>query len=345
MKFSAVAVNQAVGKILGHNIAGKDGRRILSKGKILSEDDIQRLLQLGRQKVYVAELEPGDVEENQAALRIASYLNGENITLSRAAAGRVNLLASTRGILRVDAGQVGRLNQFEGITLATLPGDRFVRQKQMVGTVKIIPYAVPDSILKRAEASLNGVNQAMKVDPLPSRKVGLILTGSPSTYDRLQVAYESPLRTRVNDCGSELEMVGHILLDEEEDEIALSGLLSQLVTQGYELVILAGETAVMDPGDIVPRAIERAGGKLECVGLPVDPGNMLMLAYLGDVPILGAPGCARSLKTNAIDWVLPRLLLGEYLKRDELMSMGYGGLLEDTYKRPMPRSRQRQPIS
>jgi len=341
MKFSPVPLEEAEGKILGHNIAGLDGRRLLNKGKSLTPEDVQRLAQLGRKKVYVAELEPGDVDENQAAITIAESVRGGNISLSRPSAGRVNLIATVHGVLRVDAVQVHQLNRFDGITLATLPADRFVRQKQMAATVKIIPYAVPEVHLRQAVGMLAIDNKVLNVDPLVPKKTGLILTGSASTYERMQTLYESPLQARVNDFGSDLELIDLIPLEDEDNEIALAGLLSHAVADGYELLILAGETAIMDQADIVPRAIQRAGGRLVCVGLPVDPGNMLMLAYLGGIPVLGAPGCARSLKTNAIDWVLPRLLVGEVLTRERLISMGYGGLLEDTSKRPMPRSRQR----
>ncbi len=341
MKFSPILLDESKGKILGHNIAGLDGRRVLTKGKLLTEEDVHRLRQLGRKKVYVAELEPGDIDEDLAALRIAEAIQGANLILSRPSAGRVNLITSARGVLRVDVERVHQLNRSDGITLATLPADRFVRQRQMVATVKIIPYAVPDTRLRRAIADLTSDHQVLGVDLLSSRKIGLILTGSAATSERVRTSFESPLRARVSELGSELELIDHLPLEDEDDEVALAGLLACAVADGYELLILAGETAIMDPGDIAPRAVERAGGDLVCVGLPVDPGNMLMLAYLGSVPILGAPGCARSLKTNALDWVLPRLLVGEELNHEELILMGYGGLLDDTSKRPMPRSRQR----
>jgi molybdenum cofactor cytidylyltransferase len=170
--------------------------------------------------------------------------------------------------------------------------------------------------------------------------VGLVLTGSASSAARLKTSFERPLRTRVNEYGSNLELIGVLPLEDEPHEAALAEIFSRAISTGFELILLAGETAIMDRRDIIPRAIERAGGTVECVGLPVDPGNMLMLANLGDMPILGAPGCARSLKTNAIDWVLTRLLAGERLTAANLLEMGYGGLLEDTSKRPMPRSGQ-----
>jgi molybdenum cofactor cytidylyltransferase len=147
------------------------------------------------------------------------------------------------------------------------------------------------------------------------------------------------LKSRVEGFGSQAVLAGYLKLEDESDETVLSNLLLDAVSQRYALIILAGETAIMDQNDLVPRAVERAGGSVECVGVPVDPGNLLMLAYLGNVPVVGAPGCARSLKTNALDWILPRLLAGERLSRIDLVKMGQGGLLEDTAMRPMPRDR------
>ena len=136
-----------------------------------------------------------------------------------------------------------------------------------------------------------------------------------------------------------LRSVDYVPLEDDQGEAALAELLTQHINGGAGLVVLAGESAIMDRYDIAPRAVERAGGEVICFGAPVDPGNLLMLAYVGDVPVLGAPGCARSPKTNVIDWVLPRLLAGERLARADILALGHGGLLEDTPLRPMPRNR------
>jgi molybdenum cofactor cytidylyltransferase len=114
-------------------------------------------------------------------------------------------------------------------------------------------------------------------------------------------------------------------------------MLKQHVASGIGMILLAGETAIMDAHDIVPRAVERAGGHVATVGAPVDPGNLLMLAYVGDVPIVGAPGCARSRKTNIVDWILPRLLVGDKLTRRDIVELGHGGLLQEIRERGMPR--------
>lgn len=339
MKFGPVPLVESAGKILGHNLSGPDGKRLFRKGKPLTAEDTLKLQQAGRTAVYVAELEEGDVEEDQAALRLARAAAGSGLRLSRPSAGRVNLLSTGLGVLRVDALRLGQVNRLPGITLGTLPTHRAVRPRQVVATAKIIPYAVPGIILAQIENEIAAGLPLISVVPLPPRRVGILLSGPRSVQAELQEQFEAPLRLRIESYGSQVEGVSFISLEEEDDEIALAGLLQEALREGLELVILAGETAIMDPCDLAPRAVARAGGQVECVGVPVDPGNLLMLAYLGEVPVLGAPGCARSLKTNALDWILPRLLCGERLSQADLADLGHGGLLEDTTKRPMPRNR------
>ncbi|HZM23093.1 MAG TPA: hypothetical protein VFC02_15195, partial [Anaerolineales bacterium] len=147
----------------------------------------------------------------------------------------------------------------------------------------------------------------------------------------------APLRDRIERLGSTVKRTDFVALDDEEDENALADMLNQQVSSGVRMILIAGETAIMDIHDIVPRAVERAGGIVESVGAPVDPGNLLMLAYLNDVPVVGAPGCARSRKTNIVDWILPRLLVGDRLTRRDIVQLGHGGLLQDVRERGMPR--------
>jgi molybdenum cofactor cytidylyltransferase len=186
------------------------------------------------------------------------------------------------------------------------------------------------------EAIANENSQIVRVDPLPSRSVGMILSGSTSIHQRL-ISDFSPLRVRIENLGSAVTRTDFVALDDEADEAALADMLQQQLTSGIRLILFAGETAIMDAHDIVPRAVERAGGYVESVGAPVDPGNLLMLAYLNDVPVVGAPGCARSKKTNIVDWILPRLLVGDRLTRRDIVELGHGGLLQDVRERGMPR--------
>lgn len=336
MKFAPVPLSDAKGKILGHNIAAANGQRLLRKGKPLTDEDLEKLSNLGRTSVYVAELEPDDVDENKAARRVAEAICGPGLHLPGVASGRANLLADEMGILRIDVERLTQINECDGITLATLGTHSPVRTRQIVATVKIIPYAVPESVLLAAESVAAGDKPIVRVDALPSRSVGMILSGSISLHDRL-ISDFAPLRDRIERLGSSVRRTDFVALDDEPDEAALAEMLKQQVAAGIEMILLAGETAIMDSHDIVPRAIERAGGRVESVGAPVDPGNLLMLAYLDQVPVIGAPGCARSRKTNIVDWILPRLLVGDRLTRKDIVELGHGGLLQDVRERGMPR--------
>ena len=336
MKFEPVPLSDAEGKILGHNIAGANGQRLLRKGRRLTSIDLESLLTLGRQSVYVAQLEGTDVEENAAARRVAEAVSGPGLSRPGAASGRANLLSDEAGLLRVDVERLTKINECEGITLATLMNHSPVQARQIVATVKIIPFAVPESILSLVEAIASGSKPIVRVDALPSRYVSMILTGSVSVHQKLVTDF-LPLQDRIERLGSSVTTTDFVALDDEADEIALAEMLRGQVSTGIQMILLAGETAIMDRHDIIPRAIERAGGRIEVVGAPVDPGNLLMLAYLQDVPVVGAPGCARSRKINIVDWILPRLLAGDHLTRRDILQLGHGGLLQDVHERGMPR--------
>lgn len=338
MKFGPIPTEQAVGKILGHNIAAPDGRRAFRKGRALIAEDVAHLLAIGRAVVYVAEMEPGDVEENEAALQVAQAVAGSGITLSRAATGRVNLHAETLGVLRVDVARLAQVNGCAGVTLATLLTNTPIPAEKMVGTVKILPYAVAQATLT-AVFHLTTSHPILHVDPLPPQRVALILSGSPFTKERILTGFDAPLRGRLEALGATVHSVDFVPLEDEAGEIELARLLQQRHAEGVGMIVLAGETAVMDRYDIQPRAIERAGGTIECFGAPVDPGNLLVLAYLDGVPVLGAPGCARSPKPNIVDWLLPRLLVGDRLTHADIFALGHGGLLEDVAERPLPRKK------
>ena len=336
MKFEPVPLSEAKGKILGHNIAGLNGQRMLRKGRPLTDEDLENLRVLGRTSVYVAQMEPDDVDENKAARRVAEAICGAGLHITGVASGRANLLAEQQGIPRIDVERLAQINGCNGITLATVMTHSPVHARQIVATVKIIPYAVPESIVRQAEAIASGARQIVCVDALPSRSVGMILSGSTSLQQRLTSDF-APLNGRIEKLGSSVTRTDFVALDDEVDENALADMLKEQISTGVRMILIAGETAIMDMHDIVPRAVERAGGTVESVGAPVDPGNLLMLAYINDVPVIGAPGCARSRKTNIVDWILPRLLVGDRLTRRDIVELGHGGLLQDVRERGMPR--------
>lgn len=341
MRFLAVPVDQAEGAVLGHNVADAEGRRRLRKGRPLSTKDVELLRSLGRTTVWVARLDGDDVSENEAARRIADGVSGEHVERSGAGTGRVNLEATTLGLVRIDVERLLEVNELDGVTLATLPNHAPVPAGKMVATIKILPYGLSSGVVRRAEA----VGRVLSLTPLPRRRCGLILCGSTGTEVRLTRGFRSAL-------GRRLESLGSVLADDdirfvplngtepgEEIELSLAGAVRERLDDGVDLLLLAGETAIQDRHDLAPTAVERAGCVVEHFGAPVDPGNLLLLAYRDGVPIVGAPGCARSPKTNIVDLVLPRLLAGDRLGRRDVLMLGHGGLLDDVPERPLPRSR------
>ena len=312
---------------------------MLKKGKSLDEQDILALASIGRENVYVAELEADDISENEAARRVAEACAGPGLRLVGPAAGRVNMLSNGLGVLRIDIERLEQINELEGLTLSTKFANSLVQPREMVATVKIIPYSLPSSYLRIAEERAAAKNSALVfVDLLSSQPVSLIFSGSPSMQEKLNQDF-APLIERIQGLGSTISTTQYVPLEDAEGEGQLANVLLRCCADGTKIIILAGETAIMDRYDIIPRALERAGGRVEVIGVPVDPGNLLMLGYLEGVPVLGAPGCARSKKFNIIDWVLPRLMAGDTLRRGDFIRLGHGGLLEDSQQRPMPREK------
>ena len=244
MKFESVPLSEAIGKILGHNIAGRNGQRLLRKGKRLTDEDVENLRLLGRHSVYVAQFEESDVDENTAARRVAAAVCGSGLYMAGASSGRANLLAGRMGLLRIDVERLAQINELEGITLSTLLTHSPVHARQIVATVKIIPYAVPEATLSLVEAISSPVRgtpaskeadgasasrPVVRVDALPFRDVGMILSGSTSLHQRLVTDF-APLRERIERLGSSVARTDFVALDEESDEAALAS--EQLRTLG-----------------------------------------------------------------------------------------------------------------
>lgn len=322
MKFGPAPVEDSVGRILAHNHTSPDGRRAFRKGHTIRAEDVAALRDVAGDTVYVATLEPGDVHEDEAARRLARAVVGEGVTLGPASGGRVNVLAAGRGLLALDLARLDTVNALDGLTVATLRQHSVVQPKTIVATVKVIPYAVPDARLRQAEAVGSGV---VEVRPLLARRVGVILTSSDAGRAKTVATLEPPIRGRVEDLGSEVVAVRPVA----HSEAAVAEALAALLDQGAEAVIIGGETSIMDANDITPEGVRRAGGVVEGYGAPAEPGNLLLLAYVGERPVLGAPGCVRSRHTNVVDLVLPRLLAGERLTRRDLAALGHGALLHE----------------
>ena len=338
MIFGSVATPDADGAVLAHThrLPG----RVLKKGTILDGDAIAALAAAGIATVIAARLEPGDLGEDAAARRLAAVLLGPEqtgLTATRAATGRVNLVASAAGLLRVRAASVHALNAVdEAVTIATLPDATPVAAGDMVATIKIIPFAVPGAVLDRAAAAASG--GVMSVAPWQARRVGLVLTTLPGLKPAIIRGTIAATAARVAGIGS--TMLPPLQCPHQEAPIAQA--LRTLLDAGADLLLVAGASAVVDRRDVGPAGIVAAGGEIMHFGMPVDPGNLICLGRIGAVPALVLPGCARSPALNGIDWVLQRLAAGVPVDGAAIAAMGVGGLLKDTSTRPLPRSRATQ---
>jgi molybdopterin biosynthesis enzyme len=321
-------IDQAVGHILRHNIADAAGHKALPKGRRLTADDAARLRALGIATVRVAVLEPGDVHEDEAAQRLADAVRRPGVAATDAVHSRVNLLAETDGVVEVDVHALLAINEIDGLTIATLPNHALARERKRVATIKIIPFALPEALIRQAERIGAEAGGVVGVRRLLHRRVGVLLVVSPEARERITRLVLPAIEGRVTELGSTIGAVRYAALDEQE----VAEGITALHAAGNDLLITAGETSIMDRDDITPQGIRLAGGHIEHYGAPVEPGNLLLLAYLDDgtkqgVPILGAPGCVRSRAANIVDLLLPRLLAGERVTRQAIVELGHGGLL------------------
>ena len=332
MKFGAVPLTDALGAILAHSLGV--GKTRLKKGRTLNSQDIRALQDAGFERVTVAVPEPGDILEDAAAGRIVSALAPDpdtlNLRTSAPFTGRANLYAECAGVLEVDADRVHRINAVdEAITFATLPRFARVTARQMLGTVKIIPYGCSGSAVDAVESLLSGP-PVLRVHPVKHRSAHLILTRTPGMKDKLIDKGAGAVLARLTALG--IEEVTRAVVPHETAALAES--ISH--APGDMILILTG-SATSDRGDVGPSALVQAGGELTRFGMPVDPGNLLFLGRRGDRPVIGLPGCARSPRLNGADWVLERISCGIEISSQDISDMCVGGLLKEISSRPQPR--------
>ncbi|MCC6001413.1 MAG: molybdopterin-binding protein [Pararhodobacter sp.] len=361
MRFGPVPLDQAEGAILAHSQPLPKGR--LRKGKRLDGSDIAALRAAGLARVTVARLDPGDMDEDAAAMALAQALVPDPATacleLQPVGTGRVNVLATRAGVARISAPQVHAVNAADpAITLATVPEWQRMEPGGMVATVKIIAYAVPGSVVRQACVAACGPAQdgAMALCPPVIRRAVLIETivGNPAgdwagdrggetgggaqggasakgrrvtaaRLDRLGVTLAPPVCVphQERELAKALHLAVRSPTARQEEEIGL-------------ILVLTG-SATSDIGDVAPQAVRQAGGTVAHFGMPVDPGNLLFVGSLHGCPVVGLPGCARSPALNGADWVMERLICGVPVDGATIMQMGVGGLLKEAPSRPRPR--------
>ena len=332
MQFGPTPLDQLEGAILAHSV--KLEERSLKKGRFLDADDVDALRAAGIEEVVAARLGAGDIHEDEAARRVGLPLVGEGLKARAPFTGRVNLYATGPGLLVMDERAVDAFNRrHESITLATLPNYAWVGERQMVATVKVIPFAAPQEAVVDCEKLADAIGLC-RARPCIER-VGLVQTQLMSTK-------ESILNKTVTVLEERLVGVGAALSEElrcTHDASAVATAIREQISRGIEIVLIAGASAIVDRRDVIPAGIEAAGGEVLHFGMPVDPGNLVLLGRLNEVPIVGLPGCARSPAFNGFDHVLRRLCTGVQVDADVLMGMGVGGLLKEGGGRPNPRNK------
>lgn len=335
MKFGPVPLQAALGAVLAHGTKTAEGR--IPKGTILDPAAIDALAAAGYQQVIVAQLDPVDVLEDEAALQVAKGLMHPSLAMQLVGTGRVNLLARADGLFVCDGPAVTRLNSVDqAITLATLPEYSRVQAGDMVATVKIIPFAVPQTAVDLAVQSV-GIATAPVIAAYPFKPLTCVVvqTDLPTLKPSVAQKTVSLTQQRIADLGGQCRDAGRVAHDSK-------AVCDALVAAGSaDLVVVFGASAICDAQDVIPAAIRAAGGDVARVGMPVDPGNLLVLGQLGRTHVIGAPGCARSPKENGFDWVLARLFAGLPPTSDQIAAMGVGGLLTEIPTRPRPRAARR----
>ena len=340
MIFGPTPIDDAVGAILAHGTRHAGG--MFKKGRVLSADDIAALKAAGHAHVIVARLSDDDVPEDEAARRISIAACGAGARPQEAFTGRANLYSSSHGLLLVDETRLRAINHLhESLTIATLPNFSRVEQRHMVATIKVIPFAVPRKVFDEALAVIADA-PLLKVQAFVPKRAGLVITRLPQTKPSLIAKSEDAIRRRLSALGATL--AGVLVCDHADTAVAEA--IRVLKDQGLDPVLVFGASAIVDRADVIPAAVVKAGGTVRHLGMPVDPGNLLMLAQLGETPVIGVPSCARSPKVNGFDWVLERLIADAPVARSDLMDMGLGGLLAEIPSRPSPREGQGEvPVS
>jgi molybdenum cofactor cytidylyltransferase len=331
MRFGPVPLHEAEGTVLAHSVQLTKGR--LRKGRVLSRDDIALLAANGLTRVTVARLDPCDIEENEAARRLAAALvpdpEAAGLEVQEAFTGRVNIRATRPGVVSIDVAAVEALNAVDPmITLATVPRWQRAWPGMMVGTVKIIAYGVEEDALTQAEAA---ARNTLSVRPVELHSAGLIVTEVPGDPVSPEDKGIRAVAGRLDALGMTLETVRIVAHDTD----AITGALTDL-PGALKLILTASATS--DIHDVAPSAVVAAGGRITRFGMPVDPGNLLFLGQMGSAPVIGLPGCARSPALNGADWVLERVACGVPVSAADISAMGVGGLLKEIPTRPQPRA-------
>ncbi|MBW1650067.1 MAG: molybdopterin-binding protein [Deltaproteobacteria bacterium] len=318
-----VEVTKAVGMALCHDITqiipGQFKGRFFKKGHIITEEDIPKLLDLGKRYIYMWDLTDGYLHENEAAIRIANRAAGKNFRLTEPKEGKVEFIAETDGFLKIDKEKLFEANRIENIIIATIHGNRLVKKGQRIAGARIIPLAIEEEIIESLEKLI--CKPFIEVLPLKSFKVGLIITGTEVYSGRIEDKFGPVIIRKIEELKSRI-IKKELVSDSIEKTV---NAINNMRKIGADMILITGGMSV-DPDDLTSAAIKKAGADVKLYGVPVLPGAMFLLGYLdGNVPIMGLPGCVMYYKTSIFDLIVPRVMAGEYITKEDTTKLAYGG--------------------
>jgi molybdopterin biosynthesis enzyme len=321
-----IPVEQAVGMVLPHDITeivpGKCKGRAFRKGHVIRPEDVEHLRRLGKEHVYVLELTETEIHENEAALLLAAALVGGGVEYSDDVnEGKVSITAAHDGLLRINKEALFRFNLLGEVSCSTLHDCTPVKKGEQVAAVRLIPLVGERKLVAEAAAAAETAGKIVRVLPLSNIKAGLVITGSEVFHGRIEDKFEAVLRGKLTALGSEVVRVGFA----PDDAALIAAEIRLCLEAGAELIITSGGMSV-DPDDVTRKGIRDAGAEDIVYGTPVLPGAMFLVGRIGSVPVIGLPACGMFHKITVFDLVLPRILTGEHLSREDVAAMGHGGL-------------------
>lgn len=325
MRSIQIETKNAVGKILCHDMTkiekGVFKGALFKKGHVIREEDIENLLKMGKHHISLIELEPGDLHEEEAGSRIAKAIKGSGLVIKGPSEGRFNLISEIRGLLKVNVASLYRINRIPNVVVSSLHNYTHVEKGQMVAGTKVIPLVVREKIIHKVESITSQALPLFSVLPYRKIRVGAIITGREVYEGKIADGFGSVLVQKTAFFDLEPPSVTYVVDDREK---ICSAILNHL-HNGCEMILVTGGMSV-DPDDVTPAGIRKTGAKIIKYGAPVMPGAMFMMAYRGEVPIIGVPGCAMYADTTILDLLLPRVVAGEIITASDIVRLGHGGL-------------------
>jgi len=323
-----VHVEEAVGMVLAHDmteiIPEKSKCAVFKKGYVVKKEDIPRLLNMGKEHIYIMEFKEGDLHENEAAIRMAKAAAGQGIGFSEPSEGKVDLISKHSGLLKVNFKALAEINSIDEIMFATLHTNQFINENTQIAGTRIIPLVINKEKIEVVEEICRTNSPIVEVLPLRKLKAGIVTTGNEVFYKRIEDQFGPVINEKFKELGC--TVIKQIFSKDDADMIAES--IKTLIDEGVDIITVTGGMSV-DPDDVTPTGIKKSGANIISYGAPTLPGAMFLLSYIENVPVLGLPGCVMYSKRTIFDLVVPRLVAGEIVNKQDIVKLGHGGLCLD----------------